>query len=56
MFTFIVIAVDIVWLTTMWGIWTKTLKNNSAWNNFSFLHHFVLLLAIVNIIVKVVNK
>ena len=37
----------------MWGIWTKKLKHNSAWNNFSYLHYIVLFLAVVNIFVKV---
>ena len=48
--------VDIIWLFVMWGIWTKKLKHNSAWNNFSYLHYFVLFLAVVNIIVKVSPK
>jgi len=56
LFTFVVTVVDIIWILLMWGIWTKTLKHNSAWNNFGFLHYFVLFLAFVNIIIKVFHE
>ena len=52
-FTLIVNMVDIIWLFVMWGIWTKKLKHNEAWNTFSTLHYFVLLLALLNVAVKV---
>ncbi len=52
-FTGVVTVVDCIWLFVMWAIWTKKLKHNSAWNNFSYLHYFTLILAVINIILKV---
>ena len=42
-----------VWLFSIYASWTTHLETNPIWNNLSFLHHFAIVMSILNLLIKI---
>lgn len=49
----VTIVLDIIWVFSVFSVWTTKIKGYKAWNKLYNLHVFALFFSFVNILIKV---